>query len=74
MINLQSLMSQVMMSNQPAQALMGLLNPQQKSFFNQLKGKPNLEQAETIAKMCNENGITKNQLAQLIGYINGNKN
>ena len=73
MFNLQNLMSQVMMSNQPAQALLGLLNPQQKQIFNQFQGKPNNEQAEMIAKICNEKGITKDQLVQIVNYFNGNK-
>jgi uncharacterized protein involved in tellurium resistance len=61
------------MSNQPAQALLGLLNPQQKQIFNQFQGKPSNEQAEMIAKICNEKGITKDQLVQIVNYFNGNK-
>lgn len=74
MFNLQSLMSQVMMSNQPVQALLGMLNPQQKQIFSQIQNRPNSEQAEIIAKMCNEKGITKDQLAQMVNYFSGNKN
>jgi hypothetical protein len=66
-------MSQVMMSNQPAQALLGLLNPSQKQIFNQFQSRPNNEQAEMIAKICNEKGITKEQLQQIVNYATGNK-
>ena len=51
-----------------------LLTPQQKQFFNQFQAQPQQQQAETIAKMCNEKGITKDQLAQMFDLINGNKN
>ena len=63
MFNLQSLMSQMMMSSQPQQALLNLLNPQQLQLFNQFQGQPNDKQAEAIAKMCNEKGISREQLA-----------
>jgi hypothetical protein len=61
------------MSNQPQQALLSLLNPQQLQLFNNINNRPNNEQAEAIAKMCNERGISKEQLAQMIRLINGNK-
>ena len=74
MINLQNLLSQVMMSSQPQQALLNLLNPQQQQLFNQLQSQPGDKQAEIIAQMCNEKGITKEQLAQMVKSISGNKN
>ena len=74
MLNLQNLTSQIMMSNQPQQALLNLLNPQQLQVFNQLNSKPNESKAEAIAQMCNEKGITKEQLAQILNLIKGNKN
>jgi len=39
-----------------------------------LQQQPTQEQADAIAKMCNEKGITKEQLAKMIYLINGNKN
>lgn len=51
-----------------------MLSPQQRQIFNQVQNKPNSEQAELIAKMCNEKGISKEQLIQLVGYFSGNKN
>lgn len=74
MLNLQSVLSQAMMSNQPQQALLSLLNPQQMQIFNQFQSQPSNKQAEAIAQMCNEKGISKEQLAQMISFINGNKN
>jgi hypothetical protein len=61
------------MSNQPQQALVSLLNPQQLQLFNQINSKPDEEKAAAIAKMCNERGISKEQLAQMFSLINGNK-
>ena len=74
MLNLQTLMSQVTMSKQPLQALLSLLSPQQQQLFNQVNNKPSEEQAAEIAKMCNERGIGKDQFAQMLQLIRGNKN
>ena len=46
--------------------LMGMLNPNQKQIANQFQNKTTQEQAEQIAKVCNENGISKEQLTQII--------
>lgn len=46
---------------------MGLLNPSQKQQVNQMQGLSKEQQAEQIAKMCNEKGITKEQLQSIIG-------
>ena len=70
MINIQNLLSQLMMSNQPQQMLSNLLNPQQQQIFNNLSSKSGNEQAAAIAKMCNEKGITKEQLTQIVSMIN----
>lgn len=50
--------------------LMGMLNPSQKQMVDLFKGKSNEEQAEQIAKMCNEKGITKEQLQNIISMFN----
>jgi len=73
MVNMQNLVSQVLMSKQPMQALTNLLSPQQKLIFNQISAQPSEQQATEIAKMCNEKGITKEQLANMMQMINGNK-
>lgn len=74
MINPQNLMAQILTSKQPYQAVLSLLNPQQLQLFNSLDGKPSNEQAAAIAQMCNERGITKDQYAQIVNLIKGNKN
>ena len=38
-----------------------------------MQSQPTQQQAETIAKMCNEKGISKEQFAQMINLIYGNK-
>lgn len=73
MINLQNLLSQMTMSKQPQQALLSLLNPQQLQLFNKVSSGTSEQQAEQIAKMCNERGINKDQFAQMLNLINGNK-
>ena len=48
---------------------MGMLSPQQKQMVNNLQNQPNEKQAEAIANYCNQNGISKEQLASIIGMI-----
>ena len=50
--------------------MMGMLNPNQKKMIDMFKGKSNEEQAEQIAKMCNEKGITKEQLESIMNMLN----
>ena len=53
------------------EALLNLLSPQQKSIFNNINGQSEEKQAEEIAKMCNEKGITKDQLASMLEMMRG---
>ena len=46
--------------------MMNMLNPQQKQMANLFQNKSKEEQAEEIAKKCNELGITKEQLQGII--------
>lgn len=48
---------------------MSLLSPQQKQAVNQFQNQPNEEQAKRIADYCNKNGISKDQLASIIGMM-----
>ena len=48
---------------------MGMLNPNQKQMVNMFQGKNSQEQAEQIAQKCNELGISKDQLQQIIGML-----
>ena len=50
--------------------LMGLLNPSQKQQASQFQNKNKQEQAEEIARICNEKGITKEQLQNIISMFN----
>lgn len=49
--------------------MMGMLNPQQKQAANLFQNKSNNEQAQIVADMCNKNGISKEQLSQIINAI-----
>lgn len=49
---------------------MGLLNPSQKQQASQFQNKSKQEQAEEVARMCNEKGISKEQLQNIISMFN----
>lgn len=49
--------------------LMNMLNPSQKQMLSMFQNKSNEEQAEQIAKMCNEKGITKEQLTNIMSML-----
>ena len=51
------------------QMAMGLLNPQQKQILNSLNGLSQEQQAQRIADLCNERGISKEQLASMINGL-----
>ena len=65
-MNTQNLLGQLMNSTNPIQMLMGNLNPQQKQAVNLFQNKPSNEQAQEIANICNQKGITKEQLQSFI--------
>ena len=67
-MNIQNLISQLSMSNNPIQMIMGMLpNQNQKTIFSNLaNSRTNEERAQKIADLCNQNGITKEQLAQAL--------
>jgi hypothetical protein len=47
-----------------------MINPQQQQQINQLKNKPTQEQAEELARLCNEKGIKKEDLQRIMNYFN----
>ena len=49
--------------------MMSMLNPSQKQVANQFQNKSKEQQAEEVAKLCNEKGITKEQLQSIINSI-----
>lgn len=65
-MNIQNLMSQLGSATNPMSMLMGMLNSNQKQQVNLFQNKPDKEKAEEIARICNENGITKEQLQSII--------
>ena len=65
-MNLQNLTSQLTTASNPMSLMMSMLSPSQQQLTNQFKNKPTQQQAEEIAKLCNEKGITKEQLQQII--------
>ena len=69
-MNMQNLMSQLGSSSNPLALMMSMLNPNQKQMANNFQNKSEQEQAEEIAKICNEKGITKEQFQQIINMFN----
>ena len=51
------------------QMVMSLLSPQQKQIVSSLNGMSKEQQAQKIADLCNERGISKEQLANMINSI-----
>lgn len=49
--------------------MMSILNPSQKQQANNFQNKSQQEQAEEVARICNEKGITKEQLQSIIGMF-----
>lgn len=72
-MNIQNLLGQLLSSNNPIQMMMGMLNPQQKQAVNQFQNQSSQEQAQRIAQLANEKGMTKQDLANLINMLNGKK-
>lgn len=69
-MNLQNLMSQLGNATNPIQMMMSMLNPSQKQIMNNFQTKSEQEQAEEIANYCNQNGITKEQLQNIVNMFN----
>ena len=65
-MNIQNLMAQMMNSSNPMQMMMGMLNPSQKQSVNSFKGLDKGHQAQAIADYCNKNGISKEQLTNIL--------
>lgn len=49
---------------------MSMLNPNQKQIANQFQNKTKEQQAQEIADFCNQNGISKEQLQNLMNILN----
>ena len=65
-MNFQNIMSQLQVASNPLQMLMSTLNPNQKQTLDLFKNKPTQEQAEEIARICNEKGLSKADLEQIV--------
>ena len=50
--------------------MMNMLNPNQKQQANNFQGKTREQQAEEIARIANEKGISKEQLQQIFNMFN----
>ena len=68
-MNIQNLMNQLTTSSNPMALMMSILNPSQKQQANNFQNKSQQEQAEEVARICNEKGITKEQLQSIIGMF-----
>ena len=68
-MNIQNLLGQMMSSTNPMQMMTQMLNPQQRQAISQFQNQSSQEQAQRIADYCNRNGISKDQLAGIIGMM-----
>ena len=68
-MNIQNLMNQLGKSSNPMSMLMSMLNPNQKQLANQFQNKTTQEQCQQIADYCNNNGISKEKLQEIIGML-----
>ena len=73
MMNIQNLLSQMMGASNPMQMLMGMIPKNQQNLINQFKGMTDEQQAERIAQLANEKGLSKQDLYNLINMLNGKK-
>ena len=53
--------------------MMSMIPKNQQGIINQFQGMNKQQQAEKLAKMCNERGITKQDLTNIINTLNGKK-
>ena len=68
-MNIANLMAQLGKSSNPTTMLMSMLTGSQQQTVNQFKNKSEQEQAEEIAKLCNEKGIDKQQFQQILNMM-----
>ena len=68
-MNIQNLLAQLNNASNPMTMLLGMLTGNQKQAVNLFQNKTSNEQAEAIAKKCNELGIDKEQLQNIISML-----
>ena len=68
-MNLQNLMAQLGSETNPMALMMSMLNPNQKQVASQFQNKSAQEQAEEIARLCNEKGIDREQLQNIMNMF-----
>jgi hypothetical protein len=49
---------------------LGILNPTQKQAVSNFQGKSEQEQAEEIANLCREKGISKEEFIKIVNMFN----
>ena len=71
-MNLNNLINQLLSSQNPMSMIMGMLPNQnlKEDFSNLASSNNDNERAEILAKICNNNGITKSQLAEALKNSN----
>ena len=72
-MNIANLMSQLGKSSNPMSMMMNILTPNQQNQVNSFKSLSSNEQAEKIAQIANEKGLTKEDLQRIVNMFNGKK-
>ena len=71
-MSIQNIMNQLMKSQNPTAMIMNMLPNQnlKTTFSNLMESKTDEERAQKIADICNQNGITKQQLIDALNNNN----
>lgn len=56
-------------STNPTQMLMSMLPQNSRNLISGMSSKTTMEQAQKVADLCNKNGITKEQLSELVSLL-----
>ena len=68
-MNIQNLIAQMGSAKNPLAMMNSMLTGNQKQMINLFQNKPSQEQAEEIARICNEKGISIEQLQNIINLF-----
>ena len=69
-MNIQNLLAQMGNASNPMAMLTGMLKPNQRQQVSQFQNKSETDKAQAIADYCNQNGITKDKLQEIVNMLN----
>lgn len=69
MLNMANLLGQLTNASNPTQMIMSTLDPQRKQMTAQFQNQSQEQQAQILATKCNELGINKQMLVQIMRVL-----